>query len=286
MIDKAEAANADQVAYWNGAAGRKWTERQEIQDAVLAPITVQLFLAANLREGEKVIDIGCGCGDTTLAAAAAVGERGRALGIDISERMLARARERAIALGGETRFRLADASAEDFSEEAADILMSRFGVMFFADPAATFANLRRALRPGGRLAFVCWREPKQNPWLVMPFHAMKNRVPPQPERKPEDPGPFAFANDSRLRGILEAAGFTDVAIEARSMQLDTAIGRGLEVAVRGALELGPVSRALDGQPEDVCALAETDIRAALTPYLKGDSVELGASVWVVTAQNG
>jgi SAM-dependent methyltransferase len=277
------AANADQIAYWNGHAGRKWTERQEIQDAVLAPITAQLFAAANLRPGEKVIDVGCGCGDTTLAAAAAVGDSGQAQGIDISEMMLARARQRAAELGGKTKFRLADASAEDFSAEDADALISRFGVMFFADPTATFANLRRALKAGGRLAFVCWREPKLNPWLVMPFNAMKHRVPPQPERKPEDPGPFAFADDARLRGILEGAGFKEVAIEARSMQLDTAIGRGLEIAVRTALEIGPVSRALDGQPEEVCANAEADVCAALTPYLKGDSVELGASVWVVTA---
>jgi SAM-dependent methyltransferase len=286
MSEVLDPANADQIAYWNGKAGQRWTERQEIQDAVLAPVTARLFQAANLTEGEKVIDIGCGCGDTTLAAAEAIGERGQALGVDISERMLARARERAAALGGKTRFRLADASAEDFSAEAADVLMSRFGVMFFADPSATFANLRRALKKGGRLAFVCWREPKLNPWLVLPFHAMKHRVPPQPERRPEDPGPFAFADDVRLRGILETAEFTDVAIEARSMPLDMAVGRGLEIAVRTALEIGPVSRALDGQPEDVCAAAEADVRAALTPYLKGDSVELGASVWVATARNG
>ena len=286
MIAQADPANADQIAYWNGRAGQKWTDRQEIQDGVLAPITAELFDAAKLRAGEKVIDIGCGCGDTTLAAAAAVGDGGQALGIDISELMLARARERADALGGKTRFRLADASAEEFSAEAADVLMSRFGVMFFAAPAATFANLRRALKPGGRLAFVCWREPKLNPWLVTPFHAMKHRVPPQPERKPEDPGPFAFADGARLLGILQSAGFGAIAIEARSMPLDMAVGRGLEIAVRTAMEIGPVSRALDGQPDEVHALAEADVRAVLAPYLKGDKVELGASVWVVTARSG
>jgi SAM-dependent methyltransferase len=280
------SANADQIAYWNGQAGQRWTERQEIQDQVLGPITVELFRAAKLQPGEKVLDVGCGCGDTTLAAAALVGDAGQTLGIDISEMMLAKARERSAALGGKTQFRIADASTEDFSRQGADILMSRFGVMFFADPTATFANLRCALKPGGRLAFVCWQEPKRNPWLVMPFQAMKHRVPPQPERKPEEPGPFAFADEARLRGILELAGFTDVSIEPRSMQLDTAVGRGLEIAIRTALEIGPVSRALDGQPDDVRALAEADVRAALTRHLQGDSVMLGASVWVVTARSG
>ena len=286
MIDNAHPSNADQVAYWNGRAGQKWTERQDIQDRVLAPITDLLFDAAHLRPGQKAIDIGCGCGDTTLKAAEAVGESGNALGIDVSEQMLSRARQRAAALGAHANFQLADASAEDLSGESADILLSRFGVMFFADPTATFANLRRALKPGGRLAFVCWREPKANPWLVMPFHAMKKRVPPPPEQNPEDPGPFAFSDDARLRGILEGAGFSDVAIEARSLLLDTAVGLGMEVAVRTALEIGPVSRALDGESAEVCALAEADVRAALAPYLKGNSVNLGASVWVVTARSG
>jgi SAM-dependent methyltransferase len=277
--------NADQLAYWNGQAGRHWTDRQEIQDRVLAPITRLLFEAADIQPGERVIDVGCGCGDTTLEAAAEAGPAGAALGVDISQAMLGRARERAEGSGLNAQFQLVDATVHDFAATGADWLISRFGVMFFANPALTFANLRRGLKPGGRLAFVCWREPKTNPWLMLPFAAMRGRVPPPPERGPEDPGPFAFADPQRIRRILDSAGFVDVGIEARSLELDTAIGQGIEMALRTALEIGPVSRALDGQPEDIYSAAEGDIRAALQPYIRGETVPLGASVWVVTARN-
>jgi SAM-dependent methyltransferase len=277
--------NADQLAYWNGQAGRHWTDRQEVQDRVLAPITRLLFEAADIQPGQRIVDVGCGCGDTTLEAAVMAGPSGAALGVDISQAMLGRARERSAGSGLNAEFQLVDATVHDFSAISADWLISRFGVMFFANPALTFSNLRRGLKPGGRLAFVCWQEPKKNPWLMLPFQAMRGRVPPPPERGPEDPGPFSFADPERLRGILDAAGFVDVGIEARSLQLDTAIGQGIEMALRTALEIGPVSRALDGQPEDIYAAAEADIRTALQPYIKGETVLLGASVWIVTALN-
>jgi SAM-dependent methyltransferase len=285
MTETIHPANADQVAYWNGLGGRHWTDRQEMQDRVLAPITDILFEAADIRLRDQVIDVGCGCGDTTLIAADKAGPEGAALGIDISQTMLGRAKERAKESGLNAQFKLVDATVYDFSGLSADWLISRFGVMFFADPALTFANLRRGLRPGGRLAFVCWQEPKKNPWIILPFNAMRHRVPPPPERGPDDPGPFGLADPQRIRRILDAAGFTDVGIAARSLEIDTAIGQGIEMALRTALEIGPVSRALDGQAEDVYSLAEGDIRKALQPYVQGDSVRLGASVWVVTAQN-
>jgi SAM-dependent methyltransferase len=277
--------NADQHAYWNGQAGSHWTDRQEVQDRVLGPITELLFQAADIQSGQRVIDVGCGCGDTTLEAAEKAGPAGAALGVDISRAMLGRARERAAGSGLKADFQLVDATVHDFGAIGADWLISRFGVMFFADPARTFSNLRRGLKPDGRVAFVCWREPKKNPWMLLPFNAMRGRVPPPPERGPEDPGPFSFADPQRIRRILEAAGFVDVGIEARSLDLDTAVGQGIEMALRTALEIGPVARALDGQPEDIYSAAEGDIRRALQPYIRGESVELGASVWIVTARN-
>jgi SAM-dependent methyltransferase len=276
-------ANADQAAYWNGRAGHRWTERQEAQDRLLAPVTELLFEAAEIRPGQGVIDVGCGCGDTTLEAAEKAGAKGFALGVDISQLMLSRARGRAAESGLKADFQHVDATLHDFADKQADWLISRFGVMFFADPATTFANLRRGLKPGGRLAFVCWQEPKKNPWMMLPFSAMRHRVPPPPARGPEDPGPFGLADPQRIRRILDAAGFTDVGIARRAVVIDTAIGQGLEMAVRTGLEIGPVSRALDGQAEDVYSAAESDIREALRPHLQGDSVQLGAAVWVVTA---
>ena len=149
--------NADQAAYWNGPGGQHWTDRQEIQDAILAPVSEALIARAGIAPGERIIDIGCGCGATTLGARLAqIGASGHALGLDISARMLARAQERTPP-GAPVRWIAADATIYPFERGGADLLFSRFGVMFFADPVLAFANMRTALRSGGRLAFgVCW----------------------------------------------------------------------------------------------------------------------------------
>ncbi len=278
------ADNAAQVDYWNRAAGQRWTDRQEEQDLVLRPVSDLLIATADAKSGDRVIDIGCGCGDTTIDFAGRVTPGGAVLGLDISEPMLARARERA-AKGLPARFVLADATVYDFEPEWADLAVSRFGVMFFAEPAQSFANLRKGLKPGARLVFACWREAKQNPWMMIPLREARKHAPPLPDTNPEDPGPFAFADDARVRRILSAAGFADVSVTAQDLDLDIAIGRGLDAAVAGAMGIGPTSRILDGQPEAVRAAATADIRKALAERAQGDSVPLGAAVWMVTAVN-
>jgi ubiquinone/menaquinone biosynthesis C-methylase UbiE len=185
--------NADQIAYWNGPAGRSWTDRQQLQDSLLAPISEILLDRANVRSGERVVDVGCGCGATTIAFAQRVAPGGHVLGIDISAPMLARARQMA-PKGAPVDFVLADATIYPFEPGAFDVMASRFGVMFFAQPELSFANMRRALRPSGRLAFVCWREPRDNPWLMTPLQAVYQHAPRLPQLAPEDPGPFAFAS--------------------------------------------------------------------------------------------
>src|ERR1700684_3106485 len=162
------ADNAAQAEYWNSVAGRRWTDRQEEQDLVLRPVSDRLIAAADARPVHRIIDTGCGCGDTTIDFAARVMPGGEVLGLDISEPMLARARERAPS-GLPARFVLADATVYDFEPEWADLAVSRFGVMFFADPARSFANLRRGLKPGGRLVFALWREGRQNHWIILPL---------------------------------------------------------------------------------------------------------------------
>ena len=278
------ADNAAQVDYWNCTAGQRWTDRQEEQDLVLRPVSDLLIAAADAKSGDRVIDVGCGCGATTIDFAARVSPGGEALGLDISEPMLGRARLRA-PKSLPARFVLADATIYDFEPGWADLAVSRFGVMFFADPARSFANLRKGLKPGARLAFVCWREAKQNPWMMIPLREARKHAPPLPETNPEDPGPFAFADDARVRRILSAAGFADVSVTAQDLDLDIAIGRGLDAAVAGAMGIGPTSRILDGQPEAVRAAATGDIRKALAERAQGDSVPLGAAVWMVTAVN-
>src|SRR3954452_17611460 len=275
--------NADQIAYWNGPGGQRWADRQQTQDIVLAPVSEILIDRANGRAGERIIDIGCGCGTTSVSLAQKVGSSGHVLGIDISAPMLARARQIAPA-GLPLHFALADATVYPFQPESFDLLVSRFGVMFFADPALSFANLRRALRPSGRLAFACWREPRENPFFMAPLAAAYKHVPKLPQQGPEDPGPFAFASEARVRRILGEAGFTGVEMEACPLLLDSAIGRGLDGAVQGAFEIGPVSCALEGQPEHLRVAAAHSIREALTPFARGDAVLLPASVWIVTAR--
>jgi SAM-dependent methyltransferase len=283
MTAAVDDRNADQAAYWNGPAGRLWTERQEAQDAALAPASAILFDRACIVPGMRVIDIGCGCGATTIELAERVGPSGHVLGLDISAPMLARARERA-GSNLPLDFVLADATVHPFEPGRADLLVSRFGVMFFADPAVSFANMRKALRPGGRLVFACWQEPRKNPWMMLPLQAAYQHVPRPPDADPDAPGPFAFAREDRVRGILSEAGFSAIAMEAVDLAIDIAAGRGLDAAIDGVLSVGPVSRVLDGQPPDVVTAAANSIRAVLEPHRKGDTVPLDAAIWIASAE--
>ena len=275
--------NADQIAYWNGPGGVRWAERQASQDILLAPVAEILIGRAKPAPGERVIDVGCGSGATTNAFAQKVGLSGHVFGIDVSGPMLDRARQ-VTPKEAPVDYALADATVYPFDPESFDLLASRFGVMFFADPVRSFANLRRALRPTGRLAFACWREPRENPWMMTPLQAVYQHVPKLPQMAPEDPGPFAFASEERVRRILGESGFKDIALEACPLALDLAIGRGLEAAVQGALEIGPASRALDGHPAEVRAAAANTVRETLARFVDGSSVRLPGSIWLVTAR--
>ncbi len=283
-VPVAHASNVDQATYWSGPGGRHWIDRQEMQDGVLAPVAASLLKAAGAVPGDRVVDVGCGCGATTLAVARITGASGRTLGVDLSAPMIERARERAAAESSTAQFLVADATIHDLSGERADLMISRFGVMFFADPALSFANLRKALKPTGRLAFACWREPRLNPWLMIPLKAATRHAAPLPQLGPEDPGPFSFADEVRVRRILSSAGFVDVVLDPVDLELDPAVGQGFENAVASALEIGPASRALDGQPDEVRSAAITEIRAALKPFERGNRVPMGAAIWIVSAR--
>jgi SAM-dependent methyltransferase len=275
--------NADQIAYWNGPGGQRWADRQQSQDVLLAPIADIMIDRARPAAGERIVDVGCGSGATSIAFAQKVGPTGHVLGIDISGPMLVRARQVAPA-GLPVEFVLADATVYPFAPASFDLLVSRFGVMFFAEPARSFANLRRGLKPSGRLAFACWREPRENPFFMAPLQAVYKHVPKLPQVGPEEPGPFAFASEARVHRILGKAGFTAIAMEPCNLALDVAVGGGLEAAVKGALEIGPAARALAEQPPETVAAATNSIREALTPFVSGQSVRLPASIWIVTAQ--
>ncbi len=200
MDAPAHEQNADQVAYWNGPAGQRWADRQAAQDVLLKPVADLVGDRAGFKPGERVIDVGCGSGATTIAFARKVAPSGHVLGVDVSGPMLERARQSA-PKDLPIDFVLADATVYPFDPASFDLLASRFGVMFFAEPALSFANMRKALRPSGRSAFACWREPRENPFFMAPLQAVYQHVPKLPQQGPDDPGPFAFASEARVRRI-------------------------------------------------------------------------------------
>lgn len=272
-----QSSNADQIAFWNSDAGAKWVKAQDRLDAMLSPISAEIMKAAAPKSGERVLDIGCGCGDTALELAR---QGARVTGVDVSAPMLARAKERALQAHASADFVEADASNHRFSPEF-DLAFSRFGVMFFADPDAAFANIRMGLKPGGRLAFVCWRDWRENEWVRVPVGAVRAHVPPQPQLGPEDPGPFAFADLARVRRILTAGGFDR--ITARPFDCDMTLGTTFDEAVQHIQNFGPVSRMLTDATAAQKEAAVVALQAALKPYAARKPVTLGGAVWIVTA---
>ena len=167
--------HADQVEFWNGKAGGHWAEEQERIDAMLAPVLDMLIPQAKVKPGEAILDVGCGTGASSIELAKLVGPKGEVIGLDVSAPMLERARERGKGIAN-LHFIHADAAMHSFTHPVADLLFSRFGVMFFGDPAAAFTNLKRALKPGARLAFACWRKIDENKWMQIPLHAAYEHV--------------------------------------------------------------------------------------------------------------
>jgi ubiquinone/menaquinone biosynthesis C-methylase UbiE len=281
---KADERNAEQVEFWNGPGGRHWIKLQEMWDIVLAPVAGATLARAAVHAGERVIDVGCGCGATTIELGKAVGTSGYVLGLDVSAPMLARAAER-LPAGLSVEFLQADATTHPLPSGSFDLLFSRFGVMFFAEPARAFANLRRGLKRRGRLAFSCFRESKDNPWMMVPLKAAYEHVPPLPKLGPEDPGPFSFASEERVRRILTEAGFDAIGMEPVDLAFDIAAGRGLEAAAAATLEIGATSRAVEGQPPAIRDAVAASVKKALARYQHGNSVPLPAAIWIVTAIN-
>ena len=280
-----DGSNAAQVAYWNDRAADTWTALQERLDRSFADITALILARAAAAPGERVLDVGCGCGDTTLALARAVAPGGAVLGVDVSRPMAARARARAEDAGlGHVRLEVDDAATHAFAPASVDLVASRFGVMFFADPAAAFANLRRAVRPGGRLAFVCWRAMALNRWMAAPFEAAAPLLPPPPPADPGAPGPFAFADAGRIREILAAAGWTEVAVDPADTQVTTAPPGEPDTALDYALRMGPLGRALAEAPADTRGRVEAAVAAALEPFHTETGTVLPAAVWLVSAR--
>ena len=277
--------NAEQIAEWNGQLGQRWATLQREIDGIVVPFGEAAMQAAAPQPGERVLDIGCGCGDTSIELARRVGASGRVLGVDVSQPMLAVARERAAEIDhAGLSFELADAS-EAALPAGCDLLFSRFGVMFFAQPVPAWRHLRSALRPGGRAVFVCWRPPRDNAWAMAPLVAARQALDiTQPPTDPHAPGPFAFADDVRLRGILQDAGFADIGIQ----RFDALVwlGASAREAADNASRVGPTSRLLRELGDAALPVALPAIEKALAALADADgAVRLAGSTWVVSALN-
>jgi SAM-dependent methyltransferase len=277
--------NAQQIQYWNDTAGPRWVALQELIDDQIRPLGQLTMDRGAVQPGERVLDVGCGCGDTTVELARRVTPGGAVTGIDISAPMLEQARRRAREQGAVADFALADVQTHPFPPGMVDLIYSRFGVMFFTDPTAAFANLHGALTRGGRLAFVCWQTLPENPWMFVPLGAALQYLPPPALPAPNAPGPFSFADPARVRTILAGAGFRDVAFEDVRQTLTIGAGAGLDETVDFLLQMGPTAAALREtadlslQPRVVAA-----VRDALAPYVTEQGVRMASASWIVTAR--
>jgi len=287
MTDFAErfAANADQAEYWNSAPAERWVTHQADFDQRLRPLGDALIGRAAVRRGERVIDVGCGTGSTTMELAELVGPEGSVLALDLSQPMLALARRHSAEHGlDNVRFLCADAQSHRFELAAHDLLISRFGVMFFSDPIAAFANLRTALRSGGRLGFVCWAALERNPWFALPLAVGERMLGPAEPQPPRAPGPLAFSETGYIEEILAAAGFAKVAISTVAIRLPGASTATAEAEF--ACLAGPLARLIrtrEPGPAMVRAIVR-EVTEGLQPYQSEAGVRIPATVHYVEAR--
>lgn len=276
-------ANADQITFWNQVGGPQWVRYQAFLDRQLDEIGRMTMDAAGLEPGHSVLDIGCGCGSTTLEIARRVGPEGRATGVDISLPMLELARERAAAAGiTNTTFLGADAQTHEFHPEF-DVLFSRFGVMFFDDPVRAFANMRSGLRSGARVAFVCWQAIHRNPWMGVPVMAALKHVTIEMPASPEAPGPFAFADGHRVERILAEAGYSTIGVDGRDVEIVLGGGSNLEETSELILKLGPLGRTLGNATPELRGLVQIEVRKAIEDFVTDRGVCMPGAIWLVTA---
>jgi SAM-dependent methyltransferase len=273
-----------QIDAWNGASGRAWAEHVDHIESMLVPFSEAVFERLDLRAGDRVVDLGCGVGGTTRSIAAMVAPA-VAVGVDISLPMLDAARTRASAMGiTNIEFRQHDVEREPLGSATFDLAFSRFGVMFFAEPERAFAHVHAALVRGGRLGFICFQGPFDNPMLVVPLMAAAAHVPMLPLPGPTEPGPFSLADPDRIRSLLGGAGFDQIVVDTGPSSADLGAADDLEGVARRALLQNPaISSGLVAAPEAERDAAIAAAMEAMSAHIVDGRIVMGTATWVVTA---
>jgi ubiquinone/menaquinone biosynthesis C-methylase UbiE len=283
-MDVIHETNDEQARMWNGPSGQAWVENQELLDEIYKPFEELIISAVSAKPRRSVLDVGCGAGATTLAVARGPGAAKAApyvQGVDISEPLIAVARARAEREGVPAEFISANAQVYPFEPARFDLIISRFGVMFFDDPVAAFANLRHAARAGGELQVIAWRSAASNPFMTTAEGAAAPLLPNLPARKPNAPGQFAFADERRVHSILEKSGWADIAL----YPIDVACTLPETQLVRYLTRLGPVGRALEDVDARTRAEVAEVVRAAFEPFVHGGEVRFNAACWMIGARS-
>jgi SAM-dependent methyltransferase len=272
--------HGEQATLWNGSGGRSWVEAQELLDRIFQPFEDLLAEAVSTASAGRVLDVGCGAGATTLAIARLLGPKGGCTGIDISDPMIAAARARAERENTPATFIRANAQFHPFEPESFDMIVSRFGVMFFDDSVEAFANIRRAATDGAALRFIAWRSAAENPFMTAAERAAAPLLPDLPARQPDAPGQFAFADRDRVCSILEKSGWTGIDIQP----IDVGCTLSENELVQYLTRLGPVGRVLQDADDTTRMRVIETVRAAFDPYVHGNEVRFNAACWTVGAR--
>ena len=277
--------NKNQKDFWSGKGGDIWVERQNAMDTMLSPLGEAALNKLNFNEKENVLDIGCGCGHTTLNIAKRIGTSGNVTGLDISEPMLKRAKESAVEMSiTNTLFKCVDVQTEDLGDQIYSAAFSRFGVMFFEDSIAAFKNINKSLISGGYLSFVCWQSPSVNPWQSLFIQEVKKFLD-LPSPPPRSPGPFAFMESEYVSSILEESKFQDITIEGHEAEVNMFSGRSLSDSVKDYISINPVVTQMlkESSENQIAEIVNSGIEA-FSPYYSEKGLIFPSATWLVTAR--
>ena len=283
-------SNILQKEMWNGRAGESWVRHNSLLEQLLAEPGRECMNLLPLTPAMQILDVGCGCGNQTLELAARLDASSTVIGVDISEPMLGLARELKAAndnaLSAEVQFALGDASEPLFDEASFDAIYSRFGVMFFEEPVAAFSALRNSLKPGGKLGFVCWREPKLNPFFNAPMEAALTVLPAPASSAPGAPGPFGLADDNVIQTTLRLAGFKDVSVAPLNLTLSVGAETPFDALFEELIQIGPAAALIAQSDPSLKEKAREAVYNRLTDfYASGQGISFDANFWLVTARN-